>query len=554
MRCRFLANLGRVCLAVLLIGCSTDSRVMEQIYEAEALIPEEKERALELIRGVDRSAVRGKGDQARYALVFSEVLYHNYIDSDNDSLSRPMARYYMLSSNHAERARALYQHALIVQRKGVDHLAEAMLQLLEAEKSLARVDNLRLEGLVHRTKGDIYGKSCLFANALESYKRAKECFVALGEEYFAASVTYDMGATYIQLRDLDNAHLALNEALDYGMLNDNREFTAAVLHELLDLSIYQDDYVACRRYLDLFKSEDCQLFGKSHLMSMQAMLLSKQGAKSEALAILEDAKDEEGVEWADLEYAHYIVYRNTGDAAQALAWEERSKNAQDKMMIEVLKQPVLNVQIEMLQQSLEAEHRERELVRQRNTIIYICIAIVVLAAVYLVWRGIRRKNEDIARYVETIRELHESLDSAPREIAQSLGALYRDRFSELNELCDIYYDHSGSSRHKNMVFNKLSETIDSMKSDTRRLKELEAAINEYRDGLMMRLRRLQPKLSERDYRVALYSFAGFSNRAIAIFIDSDPTSVSKIKYNIKYKIKGTETEDAEKLIAALSEK
>jgi hypothetical protein len=105
-----------------------------------------------------------------------------------------------------------------------------------------------------------------------------------------------------------------------------------------------------------------------------------------------------------------------------------------------------------------------------------------------------------------------------------------------------------------MVFNKLSETIDSMKSDTRRLKELEAAINEYRDGLMMRLRRLQPKLSERDYRVALYSFAGFSNRAIAIFIDSDPTSVSKIKYNIKYKIKGAESEDAEKVIAALSEK
>ena len=46
------------------------------------------------------------------------------------------------------------------------------------------------------------------------------------------------------------------------------------------------------------------------------------------------------------------------------------------MMIEVLKQPVLNVQIEMLQRSLEAEHRERELVRQRNTIIYIGIAII----------------------------------------------------------------------------------------------------------------------------------------------------------------------------------
>ena len=554
MRCRFLANLGRVCLAVLLIGCSTDSRVMEQIFEAEALIPDNSERALELITGVDRLAVRGQSDQARYALVVCEAMYHNYIDSNSDTLSRPMAEYYMLSQNHSERARALYQHALIVQRMGVDHLAEAMLSLLEAEKSLDKIDNIRLKGLVCRAKGDIYGKSCLFANALESYKRAKECFKCLDDEYFSASITYDIGAIYIQLRDLDNAHVALNEALDYGVLTDNKPFTAAVLHELLDLSIYQDDYVACRRYLNLFKSEDCELFGKSHLMSMQAMLLSKQGKKQEALAILDDAKDEEGVEWADLEYAHYIVYRNTGDAAQALSWEERSKNAQDQMMIEVLKQPVLNVQIEMLQQSLEAEHRERELVRQRNTIIYIGIAIIIVVAIYLVWRGIKRKNEDIARYVETIRELQENLDNAPCEIAASLGALYRDRFSELNELCDIYYDHSGSSRHKNMVFNKLSETIDTMKNDVRRLKELEATVDEYRDGLMMRLRRLLPKLSERDYRVALYSFAGFSNRAIAIFIDSDPTSVSKIKYNIKYKIKGVESEDAEMVVAALSEK
>jgi hypothetical protein len=154
------------------------------------------------------------------------------------------------------------------------------------------------------------------------------------------------------------------------MRTKNKEFTAAVLHELLDLSIYLHDYSLCHKYLLLFESEDCALFGKAHIMSMQSMLLSKQGKKSEALEILERAQHEEGVEWADLDYAHYIVYRNTGDMAQALRWEERSKDSQDEMMIEVLKQPVLNVQIEMLQQSLEAEYRERELVRQRNTIIY----------------------------------------------------------------------------------------------------------------------------------------------------------------------------------------
>ena len=71
---------------------------------------------------------------------------------------------------------------------------------------------------------------------------------------------------------------------------------------------------------------------------------------------------------------------------------------------------------------------------------------------------------------------------------------------------------------------------------------------------MARLRRDLPRLSERDMRVALYVFAGFSNRAIAIFIDSDPVSVSKMRYNIKQKIKSANVEDGEMLIAALSEK
>jgi hypothetical protein len=303
-----------------------------------------------------------------------------------------------------------------------------------------------------------------------------------------------------------------------------------------------------------FDTYDCLMYGESHKLSMEAMLLSYKGDKQGALELLSRAESAEDFEWADLQYARYIVYRNVGDGDNALRWEEKSRNAQDRLMIEVLEQPVLNVQIEMLQQSLDAAKREQLLVRQRNTLIYISIAIIVLFVGYVVLRRIRSKNRDIARYVETIKELSVALDSVPREMAASLSVLYRDRFSELNELCDIYYDHSGSSRHKSMVFNKLTDTIEAMKGDSERFEELERAVDEYRGGLMRRLKVLLPKLSERDYRVALYSFAGFSNRAISIFIDSDPVSVSKIKYNIKSKIRNFDNDDAAALIAALSEK
>jgi tetratricopeptide (TPR) repeat protein len=527
---------------------------MELVLQAESIMADSPEQALDIIESIDRSRVRGERDNARLALVYSEVLYHNYVDVYSDSLTRVALDYYRGANQDYLYVRSLYQHALVLQHQGQDFLAEAMVALLEAEELFPNIDDDRLEGLVMRTKGDIYGDGCLFSNALEAYEAAKRCFDRGGMEYHSASVLYDMGATYIQLRNFQSAQTALNEALEYGIRVDNKGFMCAVLHELLDLSIYMHDYDMCKTMLARFDAYDCLMYGESHKLSMEAMLLSYKGDKQGALELLSRAESAEDFEWADLQYARYIVYRNVGDGDNALRWEEKSRNAQDRLMIEVLEQPVLNVQIEMLQQSLDAAKREQSLVCQRNTLIYISIAIVMLFVGYVVLRRIRSKNRDIARYVETIKELSVALDSVPREMAASLSVLYRDRFSELNELCDIYYDHSGSSRHKSMVFNKLTDTIEAMKGDSERFEELERAVDEYRGGLMRRLKVLLPKLSERDYRVALYSFAGFSNRAISIFIDSDPVSVSKIKYNIKSKIRNFDNDDAAALVAALSEK
>ena len=536
------------------VGCSTDSATKNLLLRAESLAESSSEEALAALDSVDVERLRGKHDNAHYQLVRSEVLYHNYVDSDSDTLTRAMVDYYMASNYDHECARALYQHSLVLKRKGNDHLAEAMVALIEAKKRLESVDDMRLKALIYRTEADIYGAGCLFANALESYGAAKQCFDELGMEYHSASVLYDMGATYIQLREHWQAKRALDKALNYGIKSENKRFMCAVLHELLDLSIYLNDYEMCSQYVDLFEKHDCLLFGQAHMSAMRAMILSHEGDKNGALAIVDRAEGEPDADWADLEYARYIIYRNVGDSKEALHWEEQSKHHQDDLMIKVLEQPVLNIQIEMLQRSVDAANRERKLVRQRNTLIYCTISALVVLIGYLLWRRMRRKNEAIAHYVETIHELSVALDNVPREMSSSLGTLYRDRFSELNELCDIYYDHSGSSRHKSMVFNKLTETIDSMKSDSSRLAELERAVDEYRDGLMRSLRELLPRLSERDYRVALYSFAGFSSRAIAIFIDSDPVSVSKIKYNIKSKIKAVEGVDTSALVAAISEK
>lgn len=525
---------------------------MEQVAQAEAIVESNPQEALSIVERIDRDGICGKHNKARYTLLLSETLYLNYIDTLSDATTRPMMEYYLDSDIHDERARALYQHALVMHHQG--ELAEAMVMLLEAQTSLQHVDNTKLAGLVHRTKGDIYNEGCLFTNAMEEYRHARECFDALGLEYHSASVTYDMGGTLIQLRDFDSAKETLHQALDYGIKEDNKPFICAVLHELLDLSIYEDDYEACRSYLEAFDTHDCLLYGQSHYQAMCAISESHSGDMEHALAMLDQAEAMEDRQWADLEYARYIIYRNGGNTAQALYWNEVSKHAQDGLMLEVLEQPVLNLQVEMLRQSLDSARREKELTQERNTVIFIIVALAIVTIIVYAVRRLRRKESELAEYIETVRELRDTLDSIPKDMASSVGELYRDRFSELNELCDIYYDHEGTTRTKSLIFNKLTETIEAIKSDKHRLSELEATVNSYRGGIMHSLREQMPKLSERDIRVALYVFAGFSNRAIAIFIDSDPVSVSKIRYNIKQKIRSANIADGERLIAALTDK
>ena len=543
------------CLS-LCVGCS-DGEMLKQLDSAAQIVQQSPERALAIVEKIDPAKLRTEEDRARYALVVSEAYYYNYVDVDSDSLTMPMMRYYLDSDNHAERSRAMYQHARVAYNRG--ELAEAMVSLMEAEESLESVENGKLYGSVQRLKGDIYSEGCLYANALEAYTAARDLYAELGYKEHVEYQNYDIGGTLIQLHRFEDAKVVLEDVLDYAIEVNDARFICALAHELLDLSIYLDDYDMCRKYVSMFETEGVLLYGEPHFICAKAMLMAHDGELEEALALVDHAETlEEDVEWADIDYARYIIYRNCGRHDRALYWQEQSKMSQDELMLEVLEQPVLNVQVEMLKSNLAAEMRERELMLERNVTIYVAsgigfVAVVVALLLYLRYR-MRRKDSEIASHIETIESLRVDLERVPHDMALSISSLYRDRFSELNELCDIYYDHSGSSRHKNMVFNKVTDTIAVIKGDAARIDRLEETVDSYRDNAMQRLKETLPRLSDRDYRVALYSFAGFSNRAIALFIDSDPVAVSKIKYNIKQKIKSVGGQDCEYLVGLLTDK
>ncbi len=480
-----------------------------------------------------------------------------------------MLNYYMDCEKHDERARALFFCAQDSYASG--DMAEALLYLIEAEKSAQVANDEAYEGRIRRFKGDIYGEGCLFANALEEYQRCKECFTEADMAEHAAYALYDEGVTLVHMRDYERAEELLYETLEYAAENESLGLYYGALHYLLDIAVYTNDIEVCNELLARYDEGDSDYYHVEHKNFVEAVVAAHEGDIHRAeLLLSKETVNEDNLD--DYYHTRYLVYRIGGDNTKAIEWLERGKSRQDMLTLSVLNQPTLNIELELLQSRLEAERTERDLISKnmeqerqlaeaerqhtQTRILWVSAMLVITTILIIIYVRHRwqEKNRAIAQYIETIRELQMASRDMPDEMNATITTIYRDRFSELNALCETFYDHSGTTRQKNLVFNQLSETIESIKGDNKRLVEMEKAVNTYRNNLMQRLREQVVKLNERDMRVALYVFAGFSNRAIAIFIDSDPTNVSKIRYNIKQKIKSANAEDAEMLIAALSEK
>lgn len=550
---KHLCLMSIVFVLLALVGCVTEKRnIMDSVAEAEAIVQSNPEEALRIMEGIDRNLITIDDDLGYYALVYSEANYYNRILVSSDSLTRVSIEQYNRSSDHHRRARAYFQHGLVLQLS--DRLPEAMVALTESLKSLDRHENIHLRGVVNRTMGDIYRARYCYHNSIEAYTNAYNCFKELNLPYHCYYTKYNMGQAAAKMHNYTQAESVLIEARDYAIETMDRDFLCAVLHELCEIYFRQKDYEKCGETLGLFEDYDCVLWFVSRYYAMSAIVSSEAGDNAEAQRLVEMAEGIENSDEAIIEIAKYHIALNSGNVEEALVWLQCINQRIDASLVDAAYQPVLNYQIDLLQSSLSSEARSKMMSRQRNIFIYVLIAILLSLLLGFLRGYAVKKNRDIQRYIETIHELQLTTNNASDSLSEAVDHLYNDRLNDLNRLCETYYEHSDTSRHATKVFEQVRETIESIKGDEARIEELEKLVNSCRGNLMQKLREQCPKLNVKEQRVVLYSYAGFSSRAICTFMDTNPVALSKVKYRIKLKIKECGAKDADLLIDSIGDR
>ena len=535
-------------LTLCVAGCHTDKQTLALIDHAEQIVKEYPDSAYNILSAIDPDRLRTKHDRMRHGLVQCESIYYDNVDIQSDSLTRQLFDYYLDSDLHSERARAMYQHAMVNYCE--NNNAEAVYAFTEAEKSLNFVDNPRLKGLIYLYMGEIYGAECHFKNAYDLYLKAQGCFAQTDLEFHQAVIIYRLGEILIHSQNYDEAKTYLLEAKEITSSKGYDGYLSFTLHALADLYIQTLDIEKCIEIFEYWDANNCKILFHNLYYYYRSICEAYCGNRAKALEYMELADNNPDADNYEAEYYKYLIYKYLGDSAEATYWLEQNKLQQERYLISIMEQPILNIRLDAITKSYEAA-RDRVLTmryQQLSILLAICVILLPLS-IYIRYRIVKQRH-DIERYIGTINELRTTINARrdDDQQSQSIYTLFGNQFDDINTLCEIYYEHSETGREASKILEQVMSCINAIKSDDNRLAQLENIVNHHHNNIIARLRQECPKLNTKEVRFILYFLAGFSNRSICILLDSDIAALSRLKYKIKQKLSENGCSEAQREI------
>ena len=190
----------------LIIGsCDRHGAAWDKLDMAESLMNARPDSALAVLESIPASDIKGKETSARYALLMSQALDKNYIDTTDFKVLQPAIDYYPDNGTPDEKLKTYYYQGCIYQNKGDDD--NAMLSYINAREIKNVTDSLVLahlfvaQGTLYLTQyktsnfvanninaAKLYGSFGKHIMEIKSYANALSGAIMLTDKYKADSI------------------------------------------------------------------------------------------------------------------------------------------------------------------------------------------------------------------------------------------------------------------------------------------------------------------------------------------------------------------------------
>lgn len=536
-------------LLLLTLSACKNQQVEAMLDQAESIMQERPVEALSVLRTIDATRLHARSQEARYAMLYTQAQYKNYIDTRNDSLIRIAYDYYVTDLQGTDHDRMLSALMLGHIQKYRGQLNEAMFTFQRALAFGNNTDDYFMIGQVYANLA--YLCSQVFdADQLKYSRLAYDSYMMAGAQDYLPDALCQQALAHYRLNNLEQSKVLMDSAIVLATVQKDTAELIHALRRVIDINIQ----LGLMEEADQMANQLKQLGAKNEFGQMAA-LNAELGHLDSARYYLELAKPQtqSAVDWINYHnYASWILGR-CGDYKPAYRHLSKMQLLKDSLMNVRFASSVNIMQRDFLEKELEVE----QISRSRQTIIWVGILIILVMLFLFIYLQMQKKAqihrmemENTMSLVDEIRRTLQSkqgdIDNLSSQLAgmkkdtteanKLISSLLSQNVETLNGLFVSYFNGQNPMFEKNQIYKEVQRIVKSFSADANTFAEIEKLVDQENKNILQQIRQEFPQIKEVDYKFLCYSLAGFSSRAISLLLNESVDNIYQKRSRWKAKL------------------
>lgn len=234
------------CLSACMQKANTTTNLSPELVEAEAMMYEHPDSALQILQSMQTPAHSDKLQNATWALLLTQAKYKNYIQQPSDSLINIAYDYFMQQNDARKKATVLYYKAALC--KEANKTEEAQEYYLKAIGEVEKTKDYQLAHLIYAELGDIYVFRFFYEYALQAFEKALHyAQLSKNESYIYSSYMY-LARISAALSKQDNAIEYYEKTIQMSENAHDNDILTCAMNELAGIYTSMNDYQSALIY------------------------------------------------------------------------------------------------------------------------------------------------------------------------------------------------------------------------------------------------------------------------------------------------------------------
>ena len=506
---------------------------------AELIMNDNPERAYKLIDSIDSRSISSRALRARYALLYSEAQYKNYIDESSDSLIMIAVSFYSVGNDYLSRFRSYYSLGCIY--NGTGRYTDAAVALSEAERLADYVDDDFRLGLLYSQLGDVYYKSYDYSRAEQYYRDAEDCYRSSNKDSHREYALYDIASCLMGLHFFNDADSVLMEIQKWSIDNDSQLYAKSLISRF-SCSLFSNEVDSSTAIINKYLSDFGEPDDDWLLFGLLAHYYNKLKDFKKSNSYLQKAWNSHLMESDTiiLLYFNSLLAENEDHLYDAYSYYRQYISRQNDRLRFILREPVLGAQKEHFQTLAALESLKN---KHNRTLFVFCITILVLimTIVYIIFHyQKKRMEEQLYESLTVVEELTAANNIHSNKITQLKSEVIRqfhERHDVSNRLYSMYFDTKSEER---ITKQQLIVIINGLVKDytsPENIRSLDKLLNESYNGIIDRLSKPEIGLADKELQLLRFSLAGLSLKSVSVIMKETPQNIYQIKSRLMKRIR-----------------